>query len=301
MSRIVAASSKSTWIALAIAMAIQTGLISIQARRRINTGFVRVWILDTLAPMEKLVDRSTYAFRYVWDGYIGLIGVHNENQRLRHQVDELQMQLQKNHEDVLELQRLRALLSFPVSNLGKTIVARVIGRDPARNQTVTIDKGAAHGVRPDAAVITPAGAVGRVIQTSNFFSIVQLIIDSQSAVGVLLESTRRQGVVRGTGGGDLDLDYIDDDNDLKQGDVFLTSGLDRIYPKGLPVGVITSIGPRRGLLKTVQIRPSADLGHLEEVICVIQQAQEIQGQTPNSLDLGNSGSVPEFPQGVSNR
>ena len=71
----------------------------------------------------------------------------------------------------------------------------------------------------------------------------------------------------------LDLDYIDDDNDLKQGDMFLTSGLDRIYPKGLPLGVITLIGPRRGLLKTVTIRPSADLGRLEEVICVIQQIQ----------------------------
>jgi rod shape-determining protein MreC len=285
MSRIDDASKKPIWIALAVALAIHTGLISIQARRRINTGFVRVWILDSLAPVEKLVDRSTYGLRYVWDGYVALIGVHNENQNLKHQVDELRIQLQQNREDVLELQRLRTLLSFRASSLGKTVVARVIGRDPARNQTVTIDKGAAHGVKPDAAVITPAGVVGRVLHTSNFFSIVQLIVDSQSAVGVLSESTRRQGIVRGTGGGDLDLDYIDDDSDLKQGDVFLTSGLDRIYPKGLPVGVITSIGPRRGLLKTVQIRPSADLGRLEEVICVVQ----IEEQQP-----------PEFPQGLSN-
>ena len=271
MSRIVATSKKPTWIALAIALVIQTGLISIQARRRINASFVRVWIIDSLAPVEKLVDRSTYGVRYVWDSYIALIGVNKENQSLKHQIGDLQMQLQQKHEDILELQRLRGLLSFPVTNVEKTVVARVIGRDPARSQTVTIDKGAAHGVKPDSAVITPAGVVGRVIHTSNFFSIVQLIVDSQSAVGVMLESTRRQGVVRGTGGRDLDLDYIDDDNDLKPGDVFFTSGLDRIYPKGLPLGVILSIGPRRGLLKTVEIRPSADLGRLEEVICVIQQ------------------------------
>jgi rod shape-determining protein MreC len=69
----------------------------------------------------------------------------------------------------------------------------------------------------------------------------------------------------------LDLDYIDDDSDLKQGDTFLTSGEDRIYPKGFPVGVITSIGPRRGLLKAVQVRPSADLGRLEEVLCVTER------------------------------
>jgi rod shape-determining protein MreC len=280
MSRIVAASKKPTWVALAIALVIQTGLISIQARRRIDTSFVRVWILDSLAPVEKLVDRSTHGIVYVWDSYIALIGVYHENQELKRQIDDLRMQLQQNREDVLELQRLRATVSFPASNFGKTIVARVIGRDPARNQTVTIDKGAAHGVKPDSAVITPAGVVGRIIQTSNFFSIVQLIIDSQSAVGVLLESTRRQGIVRGTGGRDLDLDYIDDDNDLKQGDIFLTSGLDRVYPKGLPVGVILSVGPRRGLLKTVQIRPSADLGRLEEVVCIIQETQTLDVTDP---------------------
>jgi rod shape-determining protein MreC len=280
MSRIVATSKRPTWIALGIALAFQTGLISIQARRHIDTSFVRVWILDSLAPVEKLVDRSTYGIHYVWDGYFGLIGVHAENQRLKHQVDELQMQLEQNRENIAELQRLRGLLSLPTSNIGKSIVARVIGRDPARSQTVTIDKGATHGVKADSAVITPAGVVGRVIHTSNFFSIVQLIVDSQSAVGVLLESSRRQGVVRGTGGRDLDLDYIDDDNDLKPGDTFLTSGLDRIYPKGLPVGMILSIGPPRGLLKTVQIRPSADLGRLEEVICITEHPRNVDVLDP---------------------
>jgi len=287
MSRIVAASKKPTWIALAIALVIQTGLISIQARRRIDTSFVRVWILDSLAPMEKLVDRSAYGILYVWDRYLALIGLYDENQRLKHQVDDFQMQLQRNREDILELQRLRSLLSFPASNIGKTVVARVIGRDPARSQTVTIDKGAAHGVKPDSAVMTPAGVVGRVIHTSNFFSIVQLIIDSQAQVGVLHESMRQLGTVKGTGGRDLELDdYDGNDNDLKQGDRFVTSGQDRIYPKGLPVGVIVSIGPRRGLIKIVQIKPSADLGRLEEVICIIEQIH------PDVLDPGQGASSP---------
>ena len=280
MIRIVAASKKPTWIALGIALVLQTGLISFQARHRIDTSFVRVWILDSLAPLEKLVDRSTYAALYVWERYFALVGTHDENERLRHQVEELRMQLHQNREDMLELQRLRSMLSLSSSDTGKTVVARVIGRDPARSQTITIDKGTVQGVRPDSAVITPAGVVGRVIHSSNFFSIVQLIIDSQSAVGVLLQSTRRQGVVRGTGGLSLDLDYIDDDNDLKQGDTFLSSGLDRIYPKGLPVGVITSVGPRRGLLKMVQVRPSADLGRLEEVICILEHPQNADSDEP---------------------
>src|SRR5437879_11139466 len=139
-----------------------------------------------------MFDQSTDSLGYVWKWYVALIGVHVENERLSHQVAELQMQLHRNREDLVELQRLRAMLSLSSSDTGKTVVARVIGRDPARSQTVTIDKGTTHGLRPDSAVITPAGIVGRVIHSSNFFSIVQLIVDSQSAVGVLLQSTRRQ-------------------------------------------------------------------------------------------------------------
>lgn len=287
MSRTVVASKKPVWIVLAAALAVHTGLISLQARHRLNTGFVRVWIMDSLAPMEKLVDRSSFGVRYVWSHYIELIGLRDENQRLKQENDRLRMQIGDDHEAVLEAQRVRALNGLQDQGIGKTIVARVIGRDAGRSQTVMIDKGRSHGIRPDSAVITADGIVGRVIQSSNFFSIVQLIIDSQSAVGVMLQSTRRQGILRGVGGRDLDLDYIDDDNDLKDHDTFLTSGEDRIYPKGLPVGVIISIGPRKGLIKTVQVRPSADLGRLEEVLCVIDRPP-----APDVVDPTQGTSTP---------
>ena len=261
------------WIALAIALIVHTGLISVQTRRRIDTSFVRVWIVDGLAPIEKFVDRSLYGVFYVWDRYFALVRVHDENERLLAKVYELQMQIDRNREEVLEAKRLRELLGLRNAEIGTSVVARVIGRDPGRSQTVTIDKGRSHGVQTDSAVITPAGIVGRVIHSSNFFSIVQLILDTQSAVGVMVQSTRRLGVLKGTGGGVLDLEYIDDDNDLKNGEVFITSGQDRIYPKGLSVGVIGSVGPRRGLFRSVEVRPSADLGRLEEVICIIDRPQ----------------------------
>jgi rod shape-determining protein MreC len=268
MSRIDTASKKPVWMALAIALVIQTGLISLQGRRRIDTSFVRVWILDTLAPVEKLADRSFFSVRWIWDGYIGLVGVHKENLQLKRENDDLRIRVTQQQEAILEADRLRALVHLDDSRLGKPVIARVIGRDPsARTQTITIDKGATHGLKRDTAVMTPQGIVGRVIYTSNFFSIVQLIMDSQSAVGVMLQSTRHQGILKGTGR-DLDIDYIADDNELKEGDLFLTSGEDHIYPKGFPVGMITSVGARKGLFKTVQIRPSADFGRLEEVMCI---------------------------------
>jgi rod shape-determining protein MreC len=283
MSRIVVASKKPVWIALTVALVIHIALISLQGHRRIDTGFIRVWVLDSLAPLEKLADRLLFGARQAWDRYIVLVGVHEENLRLKRENDELRMQVIQEQEAIAEAERIRALAGFKPSGIGKPLIARVIARDPARSQTITIDKGRVHGLRPDIAVITPAGVVGRVIQSSNFFSIVQLIIDSQSAVGVMLQSTRRQGILKGTGGPDLDLDYIDDDNDLKEGDMFLTSGGDRIYPKGMPVGVITSVGARRGLLKVVRVRPSADLGRLEEVMCVIERQEKVDVVDPTQV------------------
>jgi rod shape-determining protein MreC len=118
-----------------------------------------------------------------------------------------------------------------------------------------------------------------VIYSANFYSVVQLIIDSQSAVGIMVASSRQQGIIKGTGGRQLELDYIDDDSDLKEGDQLITSGMDRVYPKGLPVGVIQSIGERRGLFKTVGIRPAVNLGRLEEVICVTEIQAEVLDPT----------------------
>lgn len=284
MARIVAPSNKPVWTVLAAALILHTGLISLQSHHRFDTGFVRVWILDSLAPVEKLADRAFFSVRYLWSEYVALIGVRDENLHLAEENGKLRMQLAQQREEILEAQRVRALALLQDSGIGKSVIARVIGRDPARSQTVTIDKGAVHGLKPDSAVITPSGIVGRVIHTSNYFSIVQLIVDSQSAVGVMLQSTRQQGIVRGTGGRELILDYIDDDNELKEGDTFLTSGEDRIYPKGLPVGTIVSIGARKGLIKAVQVRPSGDLGHLEEVLCILERpgnadvTDPIQGQ-----------------------
>ena len=286
MSRNVATSRKSAYIALSVALVIQAALVSLQASRRLDTSFVRMWILDSLAPMEKLVDRSSYGVGYIWENYFALIGLHRENEQLRTELNELRIKANQQEQDVNEVQRLRALLAMQSSITSRTVVARVIGRDPTRNnETITIDKGLSHEVKPDSAVMTPDGIVGRVIHSGNFFPIVQLINDSQSAVAVLESDTRRQAILRGSGGRDLDLEYIDDDTDLKEGDVFVTSGLDRIYPKGFPVGAIVSIGPRRGaaLFKSAVVRPQADLGRLEEVICMLDRPEVVDVYDPTQV------------------
>lgn len=287
----IVSSKKPVWMTLAAALLVNTILISVQTSHRIDTSIVRTWILDCLTPAERLVDRTLHGSGNIWDRYFALIGTYDENQRLRAQVDALQLQIATEHEDVLEAQRLRQYVGLDDSRLGKTVVARVIGRDPTQSrQSITIDKGRTQGVQPDTAVMTAQGVIGRVVYAGNYSAVVQLMIDAQSGVGVLVLPNRRVGIVKGNGGGELDLDYIDDDSELKVGDLLITSGDDRIYPKGFPVGVISSIAPpHHNVFKTVRIKPSADLGRLEEVLCVIDKPKSLQGDT---ADRGAFGPTP---------
>jgi rod shape-determining protein MreC len=264
---------KPGWIALGIALVFHVLLLSLQTTQHGGAGILRTWLLNVLVTPEKLVDSGVQAVRGVWDGYFALIGVHDENVRLQAENDQLRMEVQSQDEKIREADRLRSLLDLTESGIGKLVVARVIGRDPSRAvQSVTINKGESSGIRPGSSVITPRGVVGRVIGVGRASAVVQLITDAQSEVAGMLRESRVQLLFKGTGGRDLELDYIDDDSDLKEGDEILTSGLDQIHPKGVPLGVILSVGPGE-LFKSALARPHVDMGRLEEVLVVIPPAK----------------------------
>src|SRR3954466_7203589 len=100
-------SKKPVWITLTAALFIHTVLISVQTSHRIDTSVLRTWILDSLAPLEKVVDRTLHGTGSIWDRYLALIGVYDENQRLHAQIDALRLQVASEHEDIVEAQRLR--------------------------------------------------------------------------------------------------------------------------------------------------------------------------------------------------
>lgn len=267
----IVASTRPVWTTFGVALGFHVLLLSLQASHPRAPGFVRTWLVDTIAPVEKAVDSGAYSIGGLWGRYFALVGVRDENARLRTENDNLRMKLEEQSEEVLEAARLRAFLDLKKLGKGKTVAARVIGRDPSRpHKTVTIDKGVEQGIRPDAAVITAEGVVGRVIYSSGSYAVVQLVVDSQSAIAAMVQSTRVQGVFKGTGGSELQLHYIDDDTQIMEGDILITSGLDQIYPKGLAVGTVTTVGPAAGMFKQARIRPAVDLGRLEEVLCVIE-------------------------------
>lgn len=267
----VAVAKRSGWIALGSALVFHLLLLSLQTHHKGSPGFMRAWLLDTLVPGEKLVDRAFRGVTGLWDGYIALIGVEAENQKLKAENEQLQMQLQRQDEAIREAARMREFLNVSDSGAGKMVAARVIGRDPKISfQTVTIDKGQSAGVKVNDSVITPEGVVGRIISAGRASAVVQLITDTQSEISAMFRESRVQTLFKGTGGRDLELDYIENDEGIMVGDELVTSGLDQIHPKGLPLATVTSVGPKGELFKAIFAKPLADLSRLEEVLVVVE-------------------------------
>src|SRR5262249_41019229 len=130
-------------------------------------------------------------------------------------------------------------------------------------------KGTRDGLHADMAVIAPAGVVGRVVVPSPRAAKVQLLIDRNAAAAALVERSRAQGVVVGTGDARLRLEYVSEVADIVQGDVVVTSGIDGIYPKGFVIGLVETVEKSGGAYKQIVVRPAVDFRSLEDVLVVL--------------------------------
>src|SRR5262249_39421790 len=186
---------------------------------------------------------------------------------------QLQVRLQQEEAVASQTRTLQALLDLRGHTDLKTAAALIIGAGASPEfRTVSIDKGTSDGLRPDMAVIAPAGVVGRIIMPSARASKVQLLIDRNASAGALIERSRAQGLVMGTGGDTLRMDYVQGSADVKVGDRVATSGIDGIYPKGFVIGQIESVQRGGGTFSNIVVRPAAPFSSLEAVLVVLAPA-----------------------------
>jgi rod shape-determining protein MreC len=141
------------------------------------------------------------------------------------------------------------------------------------SRSIYIDKGENAKLKPDMAVITAGGIVGKVWLVYPSTSLVLMINDQSSGVGVFLEKSRLQGVLRGTPNGELILERVMSDEQVVPGEAVMSSGGDQIFPKGLPVGTVSKVGPGRDLFLNITVKPAADLSRLEEVLVVTEKEE----------------------------
>ena len=260
----------------AAAIAAQVLLLAIQIRRGQQVRLIRVWAIESVSPLGRGAAWSVDGVRGLWNNYVALRHMREENDQLRGEVGELRMRNSQLESRAAEADRLAGLLGFrDVHSEVQTLAARVIGASPdPSSHMVFISRGSRDGVKRDMGVITPEGVVGKVFAVYPDTSQVLLLTDKESGVGALLAASRSQGPVRGSGDPLLGLEYISNDVKVEQGEEILTSGQDRIFPKDLPVGTVVQVQTdRRSPFQKISVKPAARLDGLEEVLVLLTRQE----------------------------
>jgi len=265
--------SKKTVLILAGILLLTVNLImlAVTTRRPAASGLGRAMIAF-VAPFQELATRAVKTIQDGWWNYFFLVSVSQENQRLLKELGKSHQKIIQQSELELENQRLRELLGFKRSLPAPAIAAEIIGKDPsAWFKTVIIDKGSSDGLRRGLPAVSSLGVVGQIVDVSGRQSRLMLIIDRNSGADALVQRTRARGVVKGTSRDECYLDYVLHADDVRVGDLVVSSGFDGVYPKGLLIGTVTAVDFKGGdFFKDVQITPAVDFDKLEEVLIILE-------------------------------
>jgi len=230
-------------------------------------------IIEVVAPFQKFIKQTVNVTEGLWLKYFGLINTHNENIRLNRENDSLRSVKYRYQELLRTNQRLQSLLQFKESTDQPVIAAQVIGKDPTGwFQSVIIDKGENAGIKMNMPVVNAEGVVGKLVAVSYNYAKVLLVIDQNSSVDCIIQRSRDTGIVKGLSSKVCLLDYVLKSSDVRVGDVVVTSGLDRIFPKGIPVGDVIEVkDPPGELFKDVKITPRVNFSKLEELLVILKE------------------------------
>jgi rod shape-determining protein MreC len=293
---------------LTIVVVAQVLLLAFQVRHTAGSQgrdipLVRYWAVEVIMPFERVGSSVFSGLGGFWSGYVDVHGERNENKRLLAENGELKLRNRELETEAEEARRLNDLLEFrkqhPESPMltaqvtgssSAMLAAHVIGgsADP-NSHTIFINHGAGDLIRRNMAVITPDGIVGKIVEVFPNASEVLLINDRESGVGAMFVDTRTHGIVKGNGSPYPEMDYIVNDEKVHVGDPIVTSGEDRIFPKGLPVGVVSSTKPANPF-QIIKIRSAARLDRLEDVLVLL---------TEKELNLKEAASTAAVPEGAS--
>ena len=212
----------------------------------------------------------------IWDGYVALRGIREENRQLRKELEFVQGQNNHLREAAVATQRLEAILDFKQKSIPDMVAAQVIGRDATNwYRGIILNKGEQDGVHAEMGVVTPAGVVGRVVKATSSSSVVLLMTDPNNAIAALVQGTRDEGIVEGTRNGRARMKYIPLLSTVHPGDRVITSGLTGSFPRGLAIGVMTHIEKEEGdLFRSAELEPEVDMTKLDEVLVIRSPYEE---------------------------
>lgn len=248
--------------------------LALTDRKEYERGYILKEVLSyTLSPVQEALLSAQASVKGVWSDYILLIGVNRENSSLRKAASLLEEENNRLREEIIRDERLRAVLEYRETQPYKATGAAVTAFNTERwMRTIVVNKGLADGIGKDHAVISPRGIVGRTLDVHSNASRVLLVTDARSNIDVLVQRTRVKGVAEGNGTDAIVLKYVRQIDDVQVGDRVVTSGISGIFPKGLVVGEVTKIEKSRdNFFNHIEVRPSVDIGRLEEVLVLSER------------------------------
>jgi rod shape-determining protein MreC len=257
-------------VLLAGVIILQVLMLAVQIKRESQGRLIRVWTVGAVSPFERAGSSSFGWFRDAWRKYFALQNTTKENEQIRRENDALKLQVAQLQGKAAEADRLAILLNFRKSHADvPMIAARVIGTGAGTaSLMIQLDRGERDGIRKNMGVITPDGVVGKVVEAYPNASQVLLLTDKESGVGAMLADSRIQSPVGGQGEPLLVMKYVPNDDEVNLGERVITSGMDRIFPRDLPVGTVTEI-KAGNQFKQIRVKPSANLERLEEVLVLL--------------------------------
>jgi rod shape-determining protein MreC len=257
-------------VGLIVLVAVSVLILSLSSRRPYPAYGPGRIAISFVAPFQKMIVGISRFFKDIWEHYFFLVSVVDENNRLRSELWKAKAQQHRYRETLLTNNRLRRLLDLQHGMQQPLIAAQVIAKDPSPwFRTVMIDKGAEEGVLKGRPVINPEGIVGLVVEATAHYAQVMLITDPNSSVDAVVQDIRVRGIIKGGTGGTCSFNYVLRKHNVVVGDLVVSSGMDGVFPKGLPVGQVATIVKREaGIFQDVTITPRVDFERLEEVMVV---------------------------------
>jgi rod shape-determining protein MreC len=277
---------------LAGVIIVQVLLLAVQIKRDSHGRLIRVWAVGAVSPVERGGNWGLGKIRGIWNHYFALQSTQRENEALRSENDSLKLALANLQGKAAEADRLGELLKFRKSQEKIPMIsARVIGASAGTaSRTIEIDRGERDGIRRNLAVITPDGAVGKVIETFHDTAQVLLLTDKEGGAGAMILGTRTQSPVGGNGEPYLLMKYVANDDTVNIGEQVVTSGMDKIFPRDIPVGTVMEVKAGNPF-KQIRVKPAAHLDRLEEVIVLLtQEPLTFSSKEPGAQDAAASGS-----------
>jgi rod shape-determining protein MreC len=266
---------------LVVVIFAQIVLLAWQVKSDNDVPLVRVWAITAVTPVASAIEGVRNGTTGFFSNYFELRNAREQSRKLRSEVDRLRLENQFLKNDLASAQRAEGLAGFQARTPSKMIGARVIGTTTGvGGQSVLIDRGKTSGVLKGMAVVTPDGIVGKVLAVYPFASQVLSVTDPGFAAGVESQKNHVHGVLRGVGNGAAKIDYVPTGQKVETGEMFYTSGEDRIFPKGLPVGKVTAVKEGSNF-QDISVDPTGVETAPEEVLVIVDPVHQEIPEAPS--------------------